>query len=121
MEFDSSNQETVLFGGNLEWGGFMGDTWVFKLLNLYPHPPGRILGSMAYDSTINKIFLFSGFREEIPEVCDDLWVLERNSTCAFWTLLMENSFEKSIQSNSMEILRKPIKLVFQCYLYLFSI
>ena len=86
MVYDSTNQVIILFGGH-DGSSWIGDTWVFDCVNdewtqlsptTAPSPRGST--GMVYDSTNNKVILFSGYSQE-----SDTWGFDYSS--GNWTEL----------------------------------
>jgi N-acetylneuraminic acid mutarotase len=81
MIYDSSNQNSVLFGGNSWSSGQLNDTWTYdyagnswQRLNPTFYPSARKWSDMIYDSALQKSILFGGSGG--GDYLSDTWIFD---------------------------------------------
>lgn len=76
MDYDSVNDQVVMFGGEPNSGNPLTDTWLWDGTNwneaeTYSAPIDRVASAMAYDAAHNQSVLFGG---NAPTMAPDTWL-----------------------------------------------
>jgi hypothetical protein len=91
MAYDSESDRMVLFGGVVDWGPDLGDTWAYDFntntwtqMNPATAPAPRHAAAMAYDAESDRAVLFGG-ADNTGSPLGETWAFDYNSDT--WTLL----------------------------------
>ena len=85
MAYDSARQRVVLFGGDLGYSGYFGETWEWDGANWTQvssgGPSARSRHAMAYDSARQRVVLFGGYG---GDRFDDTWIYGSGTPGVAW-------------------------------------